>query len=374
MRIGVPKEIKSDEYRVALTPAGARELTSRGHSVIVERAAGVGSAFPDEAYLAAGARIVEGPEDVFAEAELIVKVKEPLEDEYLRLTAGHVLFTYLHLAPNPGLTRGLIESGCVCMAYETVEDPAGHLPLLAPMSEVAGRLAPQAGAYFLERNNGGKGKLLAGVTGVSAAKVVVIGAGIAGSNAALVASGMRARVTALDVKVDRLMYLERLAPGVEALMSNQLTIEEQVEEADVVIGAVLVPGARTPHLVSADLIKAMQPGSVVIDISIDQGGCFETSHMTTHSDPTFVVDHVVHYCVGNMAGAVPITSTLALTNATLPYIMTIADQGLVGAARSNEALALGINVMEGKVTNPEVAKATGNPYFPLESLLPIEFV
>jgi alanine dehydrogenase len=373
MRVGVPKEIKADEYRVALTPAGARELTSGGHTVIVERAAGVGSAFPDDAYRTAGARIVDGPDAVFSEAELILKVKEPLEQEYLRLTPRHVLFTYLHLAPNPDLTRGLIESGSVSIAYETVEDQAGHLPLLAPMSEVAGRLAPQAGAYFLERNNGGKGKLLAGVTGVAAAKVVIIGAGIAGSNAALVASGMRARVTVLDVKVDRLMYVERLVPGVEALMSNQLTIEEQVEAADVVIGAVLVPGAKTPQLVSAELVRAMQPGSVVVDLSIDQGGCFETSRMTTHSDPTFVVDHVVHYCVGNMAGAVPITSTLALTNATLPYIMKIADRGLVRAARTDPALALGINVMESKVTNPEVAKATGNAYFPLESLLPIEF-
>ncbi len=373
MRVGVLKELKADEYRVALTPAGARELTSRGHTVLVETQAGVGSAFADEAYEASGAQIVAGPEAVFEGADLLLKVKEPLEQESLRLLPRHVLFTYLHLAPNPDLTRGLLESGCISVAYETVETPDGHLPLLAPMSEVAGRLAPQVAANFLERMNGGKGKLLAGVTGVPAARVLILGTGMAGTNAALIASGMRARVTTLDVKVDRLMEAERLAPGVEALMSNQMTIEEQVERADVVIGAVLVPGARTPQLVSEDLIKAMQPGSVVVDISIDQGGCFATSHMTTHSDPTFVVDGVVHYCVGNMAGVVPITSTLALTNATLPYIMKLAEKGLVAAARSDPGLARGINVMEGKVTNPEVAKATGNAYFPLESLLPIEF-
>ncbi|MHB9148839.1 MAG: alanine dehydrogenase [Thermoleophilia bacterium] len=373
MRVGVLKEIKADEYRVALTPAGARELTYRGHTVLVETRAGEGSAFPDAAYEASGAHVVESADAVFDGAELILKVKEPLEQEVLRLHSGHVLFTYLHLAPNPGLTRGLVESGCVSVAYETVESAGGNLPLLAPMSEVAGRLAPQAAAYFLERMNGGKGKLLAGVTGVAAARVVILGAGIAGTNAALIASGMRARVTALDVKAERLWEVERLAPGVEALMSNQLTIEEQVERADVVIGAVLVPGDKTPQLVSADLIAAMQAGSVVVDISIDQGGCFATSHMTTHSDPTFVVDDVVHYCVGNMAGAVPITSTLALTNATLPYIMEVAGKGLVAAAREDPGLARGINVMEGKVTNPQVAKATSHAYFPLESLLPIEF-
>ena len=373
MNVGVLKEIKPDEYRVALTPAGARELTSRGHVVVVQAGAGEGSAFADDAYRASGATVVDTAEDVFAQAELLLKVKEPLEQEYLRLHSGHVLFTYLHLAPDRTLTQGLIESGSVCIAYETVQSSGGQLPLLAPMSEVAGRLAPQAGAYFLERPKGGMGKLLAGVTGVPAARVVILGAGIAGSNAALVASGMRARVTVLDVRVDRLMELDRLAPGVEALMSNQLTIEEEVERADLVIGAVLVPGAKAPQLVSADLVRAMRPGSVIVDLSIDQGGCVQTSRMTTHSDPTFVVDDVVHYCVGNMAGAVPITSTLALTNATLPYIMRIADRGLAAAARSDRGLALGVNVMEGKVTNPEVAKATGHHFFPLESLLPIEF-
>lgn len=373
MRVGVLKEIKPDEYRVSLTPAGARELTSRGHAVIVETRAGEGSSFPDEAYEASGATVAADAESVFEAAELLLKVKEPLEQEYLRLHDGHVLFTYLHLAPNPVLTRGLLESGAVCLAYETVESPDGALPLLAPMSEVAGRLAPHAGAYFLERMNGGKGKLLGGVTGVAAAEIVILGAGIAGMNAALIASGLRGRVTILDLKMDRLAEVERLVPAAQALVSNQLTVEEQVEKADLVIGAVLVPGARAPHLVSEDLIKAMQPGSVVVDISIDQGGCFATSHMTTHSDPTFVVHDIVHYCVGNIPGAVPITSTLALTNATLPHIMRLADLGLVAAARSDPGLAAGINVMEGKVTNEQVAEATGNAYFPMKSLLPIEF-
>ena len=291
----------------------------------------------------------------------------------MRLQPRHVLFTYLHLAPNPELTRGLIESGATCLAYETVEPANGHLPLLAPMSEVAGRIAPHAGAYFLERMNGGKGKLMGGVTGVPAARVVILGAGIAGSNAAQIASGMKARVRVLDINLERLMEVERHYPGVEALMSNQTTIEEQVLRADLVIGAVLVVGARAPRLVSEDLIKAMQPGSVMVDISIDQGGCFETSHMTTHSDPVFVKHGVVHYCVGNMPGAVPITSTLALTNVTLPYIMEIADRGVPAAARHDPGLAKGINVMEGKITNARVAEATGNPFFPLESLLPIDF-
>ncbi len=373
MRVGVLKEIKSDEYRVSLTPAGARELASRGHSVVVEAGAGEGSLFRDEAYEASGARVVPDAASVFEGAELLLKVKEPLEQEYLRLHDGHVLFTYLHLAPNPILTRGLLESGAICLAYETVESPDGALPLLAPMSEVAGRLAPHAGAYFLERMNGGKGKLLGGVTGVAAAKVVILGAGIAGANAALIAAGLRGRVTILDLKVERLAEVERLVPSVEALMSNQLTIEEQVEQADLVIGAVLVPGARAPHLVSESLVQAMQAGSVLVDISIDQGGCFATSRMTTHSDPTFILHDIVHYCVGNIAGAVPITSTLALTNATLPHIMRLADMGLVAAARTEPGLALGINVMEGKVTNAQVAEATGNAYFPLKSLLPIEF-
>jgi alanine dehydrogenase len=373
MRVGVLREIKADEHRVALTPAGTRELTSRGHTVVVETVAGEGSLFADEAYRAAGATVVPDAASVFERAELLVKVKEPLEQEYLRLDAGHVLFTYLHLAPDPVLTRGLIESGATCIAYETVETDRGHLPLLAPMSEVAGRLAPHAAAYFLEHLNGGKGKLLGGVTGVPAARVVVLGGGIAGSNAAMIAAGMRARVTVLDVDVERLAELERYLPRVEAVMSNQSTVEEHVVGADVVIGAVLVPGAKAPTLVSADMVGAMERGSVIVDISIDQGGCIATSRMTTHSHPTYVESGVVHYCVGNMPGAVPVTSTLALTNATLPYLLELADMGLDRAAHADPSLARGINVIEGKVTNERVAAATGNPYFSVESLLPFDY-
>ena len=374
MRVGVLREIKTDEYRVALTPAGTRELVSRGHTVFVQQGAGEGSLLTDDAYRAAGATILPTAAGVFDQATLLVKVKEPLEEEYLRLHAGHVLFTYLHLAPNPALTTGLIESGATCIAYETVETDRGYLPLLAPMSEVAGRLAPHAGAYFLEHMNGGKGKLLAGVTGVPAARVVVLGAGMAGSNAAMIAAGMRARVTVLDIDIERLAALERYLPNVEAVASNQSTIEEHVIGADLVIGAVLVAGAKAPMLVSADLVGAMQAGSVIVDISIDQGGCIATSRMTTHSHPTYVERGVVHYCVGNMPGAVPVTSTLALTNVTLPYLLELADLGVERAAHADPSLARGINVLEGKVTNEQVATATGNPYFPPESLLPFDYL
>jgi len=373
MRIGVLKEIKPDEYRISLTPAGTREITSRGHTVLVERAAGAGSSFSDEAYVAAGARIAPDAEAVFAQAELLLKVKEPLEPEYRRLRPEHTLFTYLHLAPAPDLTRGLIESGATCLGYETVQTANGHLPLLSPMSEVAGRLAPQAAANVIERVHGGKGKLLGGVAGVAPARVVVLGAGIAGANAATIASGMRAHVIALDLNHERLMDIQKYLPAVEPLMSNTLTIEEQVAQADVLIGAVLIPGALAPRLVTEEMVMTMQPGSVIVDISIDQGGCVATSRPTTHSHPTFVEHGVVHYCVTNMPGAVPITSTLALTNATLPYILRLADQGLPAAARADPALARGINVMEGKVTNLQVAQGTGEAYFPLDSLLPVEY-
>jgi alanine dehydrogenase len=372
MYVGVLKEIKADEYRVALTPAGARELVHSGHKVLVQTGAGEGSAFPDAAYQAIGAEILPDADAVFTKAMLLLKVKEPLEEEWRRLRPGHILFTYLHLAPNARLTSGLIDSGAACLAYETVRTDDGHLPLLAPMSEIAGRLAPQSGAYFLERMNGGKGKLMGGATGVAAARVVVLGGGIAGFNAALIAAGMRAQVTVLDNNTDRLVEFERFLPGVQPLMSNRLTIEEEVERCDLLVGAVLVQGARAPRLVSADVVAAMQPGSVIVDISVDQGGVVETSRMTTHSDPTYVEHGVVHYCVGNMPGAVPITSTLALTNVTLPYIALIAGLGLTEAARIDGALARGVNVIEGRVTNEAVAKATGNAYFALESLLPIE--
>jgi alanine dehydrogenase len=373
MRVGVLKEIKPDEYRVSLTPAGARELVAGGHEVLVQAGAGEGSFLSDGEYRAAGARILPDAEAVFQEGCLLLKVKEPQAQEYLRLRPDHVLFTYLHLAPGQELTRGLIDSGATCVAYETVETADHRLPLLAPMSEIAGRIGAQAGAYFLERMNGGKGRLLGGATGVAPAEVVVLGAGIAGSNAALIAAGMRACVKVLDVDVERLRDLERYLPGVQGLISNRFTVEREVVDADLVVGAVLVPGGRTPVLVSEDLVRAMQPGSVIVDISVDQGGSVATCRMTTHSAPTYTTHGVVHYCVGNMPGVVPITSTWALTNATLPYVLRIADVGLQEAARTDESLARGINVMEGKVTNRKVAEATGNQYFPLNSLLPIEY-
>jgi alanine dehydrogenase len=373
MRVGVPTEIRPDEYRVALTPAGTKELASRGHEVLIQHGAGEGSFFPDAAYVAAGARIVPDAEAVFAQAELIVKVKEPLREEYLRLEPRHILFTFLHLAPDATLTKALIDSGATCLAYETVENADGLRPLLAPMSEIAGRLAPQVGAYFLERMSGGKGKLLGGAAGVNAANVVILGAGIAGKNAAAIALGMGAHTRLLDVDLPTLAAAQRQLRGVQTLHSDQLTIEEEVPRADVVIGAILVSGARTPVLVTEDVVRSMQPGSVIVDLSVDQGGCVATSRVTTHRDPTFVKHGVIHYGVDNMAGGVPITSTLALTNVTLPYILAVAEKGVVNAARSDPMLARGVNVMEGKVTLREVAEATGNPYFPLEYVLPIEY-
>jgi alanine dehydrogenase len=373
MRIGVLKEIKPEEYRVSLTAAGARELTSRGHDVFVEQGAGLGSNIRDEDFAASGVTIVPDAAAVFEEAKLLLKVKEPLREEYERLRPHHVLFTYLHLAPDTVLTQALVDSGAACVAYETVQNDNGRLPLLAPMSEIAGRLATQVSAQYLERTNGGKGKLIGGATGVEAARVLVMGAGVAGGNAAAIAVGMKAKVKVLDVNIDRLAELEMALPHVECLMSNQTTIEEQVAKADVLIGAVLVPGAKAPALVSEELVMAMEPGSVIVDLSVDQGGCVATSHMTTHTDPVYLRNGVVHYCVGNMAGVVPVTATVALTNSTLPYVMRVADLGLELAARSGAALARGINVYEGKVANAAVAEATGLPYVPIESLLPIDF-
>jgi len=374
MRIGVPTEIREEEYRVALTPAGTKELAVRGHEVLIQHGAGEGSSFPDESYVAAGARIVPDAEDLFAQAEMIVKVKEPLSSEMRHLEPRHILFTYLHLAPDAELTAGLVASGATCLAYETVETADGKHPLLAPMSEIAGRLAPQIGAYFLERMSGGKGKLMGGATGVKPASVVILGAGIAGSNAAVLASGMGACTKVLDIDLEALGAVRRMLPAVQTLHSDQLTIEAEVAAADVVIGAVLVSGARTPVLVSEDTVRAMQPGSVIVDLCIDQGGTVATSCATSHRVPTFVKHGVIHYCVDNMAGVVPITSTIALTNATLPYIIAVADSGVVAAARSNPALARGVNVMEGKITIKEVSEATGLPYFPLEYVLPIEYM
>jgi alanine dehydrogenase len=374
MRVGIPTEIREEEYRVALTPAGTKELTSSGHEVLVQRGAGEGSLIGDDAYAAAGAHIVPDAEAVFAQAELIVKVKEPLPSEIVRLESRHILFTYLHLAPDRELTSGLVASGATCLAYETVETADGRHPLLAPMSEIAGRLAPQIGAYLLERMSGGKGKLMGGATGVSPANVVILGAGIAGSNAATIAAGMGARTKIFDIDLAALGSVRRAIPAVETLHSDQLTIEAEVAAADLVIGAVLVSGGRTPVLVSEDAVASMQPGSVIVDLSVDQGGTVATSRATSHRAPTFVQHGVIHYCVDNMAGVVPITSTLALTNATLPYITALADHGVVAAARTDPALARGVNVMEGKVTLKEVAEATGNPYFPLEYVLPIEYM
>jgi alanine dehydrogenase len=374
MRIGVVKEIKADEYRVALTPAGARELRQRGHDVIVETGAGAGSAFPDADYEAVGARLA-AVEEVWENADLVLKVKEPLPAEYPRLRDGQILFTYLHLAADKRLTEALLASGATCVAYETVETERGELPLLAPMSEVAGRLAAQAGAYFLEKPLGGRGLLLGGVAGVAPGRVVVIGGGMVGYNSAIVALGLGAQVRILDKSIDRLRYLEQILTGrVELVMSSRLEIEYSVVDADVVIGAVLVAGARAPKLVSREMIREMKDGAVVCDVSIDQGGCFETSKPTTHSDPVYVVDGVTHYCVANMPGAVPITSTFALTNVTLPYVELIADLGLREAITQNPALAKGVNVMDGKLTYEAVAAAHDLDYSPLGDLVPLESV
>jgi alanine dehydrogenase len=373
MRVGVPTEIREDEYRVALTPAGTKELSSKGHEVLVQHGAGAGSFITDEEYVAAGGRIVPDADAVFDQCELIVKVKEPLESEYRRLQPHHILFTYLHLAPDPELTAALIASRATCIAYETVETVDGRKPLLRPMSEIAGRLAPQVGAYLLSRMSGGKGKLLSGATGVKKANVVILGAGTAGLNAASIALGMGARTVLLDINNESLLTAQRQLPGVQTLQSDQLTIETEVVNADVLIGAILVSGAKTPVVVREDTVRGMQPGSVIVDLSVDQGGCIETSRVTTHREPTFVKHGVIHYCVDNMAGVVPITSTVALTNVTLPYILALADKGVVSAARSDPLLARGVNVMEGKVTRQEIAAATGNQYFPLEYVLPIEY-
>ena len=360
MIVGIPTEVKNHEYRVAATPEGVRELVHAGHRVVVQAGAGLGSAVTDEQYASAGAEVLPDADAVFAAAELIVKVKEPQPEEYERFRSDHVLFTYLHLAADEGLTRFLVERGLRAVAYETVQTPDGHLPLLAPMSEIAGRMAPQVGAKALERPQGGRGVLMGGASGVLPAKVVVLGGGMAGWNAAEIAAGMQAEVVVVDKNVDRLREIDRIWHGrIQTVMSSRLAIEQLVLGADLVIGAVLVPGAGAPHLVTADTVKAMRPGAVLVDISIDQGGCFETSHMTTHADPTYVLHDVVHYCVGNMPGAVPRTSTYALTNVTLPYVSTIAGKGLEGAVRSDPALALGVNVWDGQVTNEGVAEATG---------------
>jgi alanine dehydrogenase len=371
MKIGVAKEIKPDEYRVALTPAGARELVQRGHDVTIEQSAGLGSSFADEAYVAAGARTAP-VDEVWETAELLLKVKEPIEPEYKRLREGLVLFTYLHLAADEPLTRALVESGVTAVAYETVETDDRRLPLLAPMSEIAGRLAAQAGAYFLEKPLGGRGVLLGGVPGVAPGEVIVLGGGMVGYNAALIALGLGANVTILERSIDRMRHLEEvLGQRVHLLMSSALQIEESVAGADVVIGAVLIPGAVAPKLVTREMVTGMKEGAVIADVAIDQGGCVETARPTTHSDPVYTVDGVTHYCVANMPGAVPITSTKALTNATLPYVEEIAENGLRLAILRDLALARGVNVLEGKITYEAVAEAHGLEYTPLEDVLPL---
>jgi alanine dehydrogenase len=369
VRIGVAREIKTDEYRVALTPAGARELVQRGHEVLVETTAGDGSSFPDSDYERFGAWIVSVA-DVWAESDLLLKVKEPIEPEYERLRAGLVLFTYLHIANDEPLTRALVDSGITAVAYETVETDDRRLPLLAPMSEIAGRLAAQAGAYFLEKPLGGRGLLLGGVPGVAPGRVTVIGGGIVGYNAAIIAIGLGAQVTILDRSIDRMRYLDEILSGrVSFVMSSSLQIEESVAEADVVIGAVLIPGARAPKLVTRAMLGDMKPGAVIVDVAIDQGGCFETSKPTTHTNPVYEVDGITHYCVANMPGGVPITSTLALTNATLPYVEAIADHGLGHAVAVDPALARGVNVIGGKITYAAVAEAHGLDFTPLAEIL-----
>jgi alanine dehydrogenase len=370
MKVGVPAEIKADEYRVALTPAGVRELVEQGHEVLIQKGAGIGSTIPDKEYVAQGARIVPDAASVFEEAELLLGVKEPQPEEVELLGPDHLLFTYLHLAPDPDLTKGLVESGATCVAYETVVDEHGRLPLLAPMSEVAGKIATQAGAFFLERPLGGRGVLLGGVPGVAAATVMIIGGGVVGQNAAFIAIGMEADVFVFDRNIDRLRELDVAFGGrASTVYSSTLAVEEMLPRADLVVGAVLIHGARAPYVVRRRQLGLMKERAVLVDVSIDQGGCFETSRPTTHSDPVYEVDGVTHYCVANMPGAVPVTSTFALTNATLPYVLALADCGLEAAIQKLPGLKAGVNVADGKVTHEAVADGTGMPYTPVEDVL-----
>ena len=366
MKIGIPKEIKNNENRVGATPAGVKELIAHGHEVFVQHTAGEGSGFPDAEYEAAGATILPTIEDVYARGEMIIKVKEPIAPEYPLVRKGQVLFTYFHFASDLELTEAMIKSGAVCIAYETVTDRDHRLPLLVPMSEVAGRMSIQEGARFLEKPQGGRGVLLGGVPGVKPAKVLVLGAGVVGRNAALMAAGLGADVTITDVNLNTLRHCADVMPkNVKTLYSSRHNIEMELPTTDLVIGSVLVPGAKAPHLVTKDMVKFMRPGSVMVDVAVDQGGCFETTHPTTHSEPTFVVDGVIQYAVANIPGAVPYTSTLALTNATLPYALRLADLGWQEACRKDPGLAEGVNVEDGKVTYKAVAEAFNLPYTPL---------
>jgi alanine dehydrogenase len=370
MKVGIPAEIKSDEYRVAITPAGVREMVEHGHEVLIQAGAGQGSAIADEQFTDQGAEIAPDAATVFADAEMVLKVKEPQPEEVEMLSSGQLLFTYLHLAPDPELTRGLCDSGATCIAYETVEDSEGRLPLLAPMSEIAGKIATQAGAFMLEKPLGGRGILLGGVPGVAAANVMVIGGGVVGMNAAFIAIGMEADVFVFDKSIDRLRELDVVFGGrCSTVYSTTLAVEEMLPRADLVIGAVLVHGARAPFVVRRDQLSMMKPGAVLVDVAIDQGGCFETSHPTTHREPTFEVDGIIHYCVANMPGGVPITSTNALTNATLPYATSLADLGVGRAIEKVPGLRPGVNVAAGRVTHPAVAEAVGEDYVPVEEAL-----
>jgi alanine dehydrogenase len=370
MKIGVPKEIKTNENRVALVPAGAESLVAAGHTVMVEKGAGEGSGFPDSAYTGVGAKIGPDADTVWREADMIMKVKEPIKPEWPRMKKGQVIFTYFHFAADKELTLAHIKSGAICIAYETVELPNRELPLLTPMSEVAGRMAVQEGAKYLEKLHGGRGVLLGGVPGVPPGKVVILGGGIVGINAAKMAAGLGAKVTVLDVSLERLRYLSDVMPAnVTLIYSNRHTILEQISTADLVVGAVLIPGAIAPRLIRKEDLKVMQPGAVIVDVAIDQGGCVETIHATTHENPTYVVDGIVHYGVANMPGGVPRTSTLALTNATFPYAKQLATKGWKKALKENEALKKGLNIVDGKVTYPAVAEAFGLPFTPPDSYL-----
>jgi alanine dehydrogenase len=370
MLIGVPKEIKTNENRVALVPAGCELLVAGGHQVVVERGAGLGSGFGDEQYVTAGARIAATPEEVWATAEMIMKVKEPIAIEWPRMRRGQLIYTYFHFAAAQDLTRAVIDSGAIAIAYETVQLPNGELPLLTPMSEVAGRMAVQEGAKYLEKVHGGRGVLLGGVPGVAPAKVVIIGGGVVGINAAKMAAGLGANVTILDISLERLRYLDDVLPAnVKTIYSNRFNILEAIARADLVIGAVLLPGAKAPHLVTRADLKRMQQGAVIVDVAVDQGGCVETIKPTTHEDPTYFVEGILHYGVANMPGGVPRTSTLALTNATLPYGVKLAKKGWKRACKDDRALALGLNVVEGKVVYPGVAEAFGLPLTRVEEVL-----
>jgi alanine dehydrogenase len=370
VKIGVPSEVKTHEYRVAMTPAGAKELTRHGHDVSVQSGAGLGSSITDDEFVAAGARILPSADDVWAEADLVCKVKEPIAEEYPRMRDGQVLFTYLHLAASRPCTEALVEHNVTGIAYETVQLADGSLPLLAPMSEVAGRMAPQVGATTLQREHGGRGVLMGGVSGVYAAKVVVLGAGVSGLNAAAIALGMQAEVLLLDINVAKLRQVDMVYQGhMQTITSNAYEIERAVRDADLVIGAVLVPGARAPRLITDELLQQMKPGAVLVDIAIDQGGCFDHSRPTTHAEPTYGVHDTVFYCVANMPGAVPHTSTFALTNVTLPYTVALADRGWADALRADRALALGLNTHAGEVVNAPVAEAHGMPVRDLAEVL-----